>query len=327
LRRSVRPSFFKRQNIVLRIGAFGLAVVLWLFVVSGNTYEWVLNIPLEVRNLSAQKALREEVPQTAQVKFKGSGRALFKAFLLKDFYDDFKLVIDLEKISEEYDFYLNDYYESYPSKIVIPPGLDIQYVEVVYPNEIHISLDDVLSKTVPVRPLLTVTPAPGYDQVGDMTYRPKTVSIAGPKEMVSKINYVETEPDTILATTNSVQRNLPLKSLGRLIQFSVQAISCKVDVQAISERIIPEVPVNVVNVLPGLRAFVNPKTVSLTIVGGVDYIAKITPDDIQAVVDFQKVWDPKRQFYQPEITVPNEALSWQDLSPKNVELVVTRTSP
>ncbi|NOZ76064.1 MAG: hypothetical protein GXO90_11955 [FCB group bacterium] len=327
MRRSSRPSFLKRQNILLRLGALGLAAILWLFVVSGNQYNWVLSLPLEVRNLSARKALREEVPQTAQVRFRGSGRSLFKAYLLKDFYEDFKLVIDLERISEEYDFYLNDYYESYPSKIVIPPGLGIQYVEVVYPDEIHISLDDVLSKTVPVRPQLVVWPAPGYVQVGNLSFTPKVVEIAGPKDLISSVRYVETERDTVDQAMSPVRKNLTLKSLGRLIQFSVQTIPCKVDVQAISERIIPEIPVNVTNLLPGLRIFVNPKTVSLTVVGGVNYIAGITPDDIQAIVDFENVWDPKRQFYQPEITVPSEVLNWQDLSPKNVELVVTRNSP
>jgi len=304
-----------------------LAVVLWLFVVSGNQYVWVLTLPLEVRNLSVRKALREEVPQTAQVRFKGSGRSLFKAFLMKDFFEDFKLVIDLERISEEYDFYLNDYYEAYPSKVVIPPGLDIQYIEVVYPDEIHISLDDVLTKKVPVRPQLVVWPAPGYVQVGTISFNPHLIEIAGPKNLVSSIQYLETERDTVDQAMDRVRRNLPLKTLGRLIQFSTQTISCTIDIQAISERIIPEVPVDVINVLPGLRVFVNPRTVSLTIVGGVNYIANLTPDDIKAIVDFQAVWDPKRQFYQPEITVPEDVLNWQDLSPKNVELVVTRNSP
>ncbi|RMF10081.1 MAG: hypothetical protein D6762_02320 [Candidatus Neomarinimicrobiota bacterium] len=327
LRRSARSKALKRQNWILRIGAFGLAVVLWLFVVSGNEYVWVLTVPLEVRNLSVRKALREEVPQTAQVRFKGSGRSLFKAYLLKDVYEDFKLVIDLERISEEYDFYLNDYYEQFPSKVVIPPGLDIQYVEVVYPNEIHISLDDVLTKTVPVRPRLVVWPAPGYVQVGDLSFRPRSVDIAGPKNLVASIQYVETERDTLDQARDKIRKNLRLKSLGTLIQFSRQTISCTVDVQAISERIIPEIPVEVVDVTPGLRVFVNPRTVSLTIVGGVEYIASLKPEDIHASISFQQVWDPKRQFYQPEITVPEEVLNWQDLSPKNVELVVTRSAP
>ena len=57
------------RKIVLRLGAFGLAILLWVFIVSSEMYEMVMTVPIEVRNLSEQKALREEVPERAQVRF------------------------------------------------------------------------------------------------------------------------------------------------------------------------------------------------------------------------------------------------------------------
>ena len=79
-----------------------------------------MDIPLEVRNISAKKTLKEEVPSMVQARFSGTGHELLKAFLLKDFYDDYKLVLDLDRISEEYEFVLNEYYERFPHKVVIP---------------------------------------------------------------------------------------------------------------------------------------------------------------------------------------------------------------
>ena len=49
------------QKFVLPIGAFGLAFLLWIFVVSGNTYSTVMQLPIEARNLNAQKAHRKEL--------------------------------------------------------------------------------------------------------------------------------------------------------------------------------------------------------------------------------------------------------------------------
>ena len=129
------------QRIVLTLGAFGLALLLWIFVVSENEYAMVMDLPIEARNLSAQKAHREEVPQFASVRLKGTGRDLFKAFLLKK-YAGFKLVLDLEGISQEYEFVLNEYFEKYPQKIVLPSKYNVSFVEVVYPNRIQISLDE-----------------------------------------------------------------------------------------------------------------------------------------------------------------------------------------
>ena len=48
-------------------------------------------------------AHKEEVPSYASIKIRGTGRDLFKSILLKN-YAGFKLVLDLEGISEEYEF-------------------------------------------------------------------------------------------------------------------------------------------------------------------------------------------------------------------------------
>jgi len=85
-------SFF--NNFFFPVGAFFLAVLLWLFVVSGNDYTMMIDMPIEARNLNAQKTYLEEVPGFASVILEGKGRDLFKSFILKS-YSEFKLVLDL----------------------------------------------------------------------------------------------------------------------------------------------------------------------------------------------------------------------------------------
>jgi hypothetical protein len=96
------------------------------------------------------------------------------------------------------------------------------------------------------------------------------------------------------------------------------------DIQSVSERIISEIPVKVVNVLPNLRLFVNPTTVALTVIGGVDRIADIESDDIIVTIDFAKQWISGKNYYEPTVKIPVDILEWQDLSPRNLELVVTK---
>ena len=73
----------------------------------------LFDFPIEARNLSAQKAYREELPPYVSVKLEGSGRDLFKAFLVQK-YVGFKLVLDLESISQEYEFVLNSPKDNFP---------------------------------------------------------------------------------------------------------------------------------------------------------------------------------------------------------------------
>ena len=309
----------------MRLGAVGLAILLWVFVVSENEYSMVIDMPIEARNLSAQKAHKKEVPEYAQVRLKGPGRALFKTLLLKNFISNFKLVIDLDRISEEYDFYLNEYYEHYPQKVVIPPSYELEYIEVVYPDSIHISLDEYMVKKLTVKAPLKINPAPGYTLVGNINIYPASIEVAGPREVIQEMKYVSTIKDTFLLQDFDIDVNLKVDNQTRsLVEYSQTTISIHQDIQSVSERIISEIPVKVINVLPNLRLFVNPTTVALTVIGGVDRIAAVNPKDILVTIDFAKQWISGKNYYEPTVSVPVDILEWQDLSPRNLELVVTK---
>ena len=310
------------QKLSLLFGALGLALLLWIFVVSQNEYTLILDLPIEARNLNVQKAHKEEVPPSASVRLRGTGRDLFKSFLLKNF-GGFKLVLDLEGISKEYEFVLNDYFEKFPQKVVLPLNYNLSFVEVVYPNRIKISLDDYSSKNVPIISNLHIKPAPGFILVGNQIIRPEKIEIAGPKKELALINHIETIFDTINGLTSFYSGKIKTQSLGRLIKYSTNSVEISLDIQNISERIIVDVPVIVVNIPEKIRVFPSPQTVSLTVIGGVNQISNLNPTDIKVIVDF-KDWSHLKQFYEPKVSIPKNLLDWRDISPKNVEIGVAR---
>ena len=310
------------QKLSLLFGALGLALLLWIFVVSQNEYTLILDLPIEARNLNVQKAHKEEVPPSASVRLRGTGRDLFKSFLLKNF-GGFKLVLDLEGISKEYEFVLNDYFEKFPQKVVLPLNYNLSFVEVVYPNRIKISLDDYSSKSVPIISNLHIKPAPGFLLVGNQVIRPEKIDIAGPKKELVLINHIETIFDTINGLTSFYTGEIKTQSLGRLIEYSTNSVEISLDIQNISERIIVDVPVNVINIPEKFRVFPSPQTVSLTVIGGVEQIANLNPTDIKIIVDFND-WNHLKQFYEPKVSIPKDLLDWRDISPKNVEIGVAR---
>tara|TARA_Y100000590_G_scaffold34549_1_gene37673 strand:+ start:1249 stop:2238 length:990 start_codon:yes stop_codon:yes gene_type:complete len=321
-------TFINSKQLGARLGAFGLAIFLWLFVVSNNNYSTIINIPIEVRNLNERKkAYKKEIPQIAKVRFKGKGRSIIKSLILKDFVKDFKLVIDLDRISEEYNFFLNDYYNRYPQKVSIPSTFELQYVEVIYPDSIHISLDEYMVKNVPVKSNIVINPSPGYIKIGKPILDSSLVTIAGAKNAVQSIEYIYTTNDTFNNIDMPINAQVSLETINNtLIEYSFLNLSYFQDIQPISERIISGVPVTIKNNLKGLVVRKNPSTVSLTIVGGLDYISEIQPTDISVTIDFTYQWSPKMQFYEPRVVVPDEILSWKDLTPRNIELAVAKES-
>jgi len=310
------------QKLVLGLGSTGLAILLWFFVVSGNVYVMSFEMPIEARNLSKQKAHREEVPRTATVRLKGRGLDLFKASILKRF-TQFKLVIDLEGISNEYEFVLSDYFDKYPQKVVIPDSYNLLFIEVVYPNRIQISLDDYNVKTVPIQSQIFINPSPGFIQVGNISILPKELQIAGPKEVLENVHIINTISDSILGASLSQNGSIRLEKIGSLVEYSQDNISYVVDIQQISERIIVDIPVTVLNKPEKIRVFPSPQTVALTIIGGVQRIADLTNEDIKITIDF-KNWSIRKQFYEPTVALPENVLEWRDLSPRSLELGVAR---
>ena len=118
--------------------------------------------------------------------------------------------------------------------------------------------------------------------------------------------------------------NLSLKSeRGELLEYTPKAVLFKQSVQSISERIISEIPVQILNVKSDIQAFVSPQTVSLTVIGGSDFISNLKPENLIISVDFNN-WNSKKQFYDLKVKTPADVISWMDLSPQNIELVVTK---
>lgn len=315
-------TFFK--NIAFPIGAFLLAILLWLFVISGNQYTMMLDLPIEARNLNSQKTYLEEVPGYASVILKGKGRDLFKSYLLKK-YTDFKLVLDLDGISQEYEFILNEYFEKYPRKVVIPSSHNVSFVEVVYPNRIKIKLDEVMEKKVPIVSNIWSVVKDGYVQIGKTQFTPDSILIIGPKVELKKVSNIYTIKDSVLNLSKDYKSKIDLIMPNRLIKYSSEKVNYFFNIQQISERIVVDIPVKVINIIKGIRVFPSPQTVSLTLVGGVNQIAKIKPSDILVVVDFEN-WRIEKNFYTPDVSVPYDILNWKDLSPRSIELGVARES-
>ena len=114
-----------------------------------------------------------------------------------------------------------------------------------------------------------------------------------------------------------------MESRGRLIEYSQDQVKYYIDVQEISERIIVDIPVQVKNRRKDIRVFPSPQTVSLTVIGGLERIARLKPEEIDVIIDFNN-WSRQKQFYEPNVIVPENIIEWRDLSPRSLELGVAR---
>ena len=304
--------------------SFIIAFIFWFFIKSEDTYSVTTKIPLVARNLQEQKTYKEEVPESIIVTLKGSGRAFIWLRFFDSFYEDYKAVLDLSRIADEYNFELDQYYKNNPEKIGLPPSLDLEFVEVISPRNIQINLDQYLVKKVPIRSQVIISTEPGYVQVGNQAFIPDSISIGGPQEVVDAIAFVNTEKDTMEGLVSSIEGELSIINPNKLVNFDPKRVQGYIDIQPISETIVTGIPVKLINKPNDINVFVNPATVSLTIVGGLNEIAGVTSNDIEVMINFEKSWKVDKQFYSPEIKIPDTIMEWKDLSPNNLEILVIK---
>ena len=303
--------------------SFVIAFVFWFFIKSEDSYTVNLDIPLVARNLQEQKTYKEEVPESIFVTLKGTGRSFIWLRVLNNLYrDDFKAVIDLSSITDEYNFELDSYFKENPEKIVLPSSLDLQFVEVLNPRNVQIKLQRYLVKKVPIESQILVSTEPGYIAL-EGQFSPDSISIGGPEEAVNEIDFVFTEKDTLLDLIASVNGNWSILNPNKLVSFDPKKVDALIDVQPISETIVTGIPVELINKPNDVNVFVNPATVSLTIVGGLKQITNILPEDIDVIIDFD-LWNSEKQFYSPTIKLPDYLIEWKDLSPNNLEILVIK---
>ena len=303
--------------------SFLIAFIFWFFIKSEDTYTVNLNIPLVARNLQEQKTYKEEVPETIFISLKGTGRSFIWLRVFNNFYsDDFKAVIDLSSITDQYNFELDSYYKENPEKLVLPSSLDLEFVEVLNPRNVQIKLQRYMVKKVPIESQILVSTEPGYISLEEQ-FSPDSISIGGPEEAVNKIDFVFTEKDTLVDLVASVNGNWSILNPNKLVSFDPKKVDALIDVQPISETIITGIPVELINKPNDVNVFVNPATVSLTIVGGLKQITNIFPEDIDVIIDFD-LWNSEKQFYSPTIKLPDYLIEWKDLSPNNLEILVIK---
>lgn len=138
---------------------------------------------------------------------------------------------------------------------------------------------------------------------------------------------MKTQKDTFLSLIASIDGELSIINPNKLVDFDPKKVRGYINIQPISETIITSIPVQLINKPHDLEVFVNPSTVSLTIIGGLDQVANILPEDILVTIDF-KDWNSDKQFYLPQIEIPTNLFKWENLSPNNLEiLVVDRKEP
>lgn len=164
------------QNIGLKLISLVAAFILWVLIASDPITEASFRVPVEFVNVPSQLEVLTDQP-SVRLWARGPSRAIRRASA-----SDFAVRVDVGNATSQnkstYSLGFND--------VSAPSPLEVKEL---IPDEITISLDQTVSKEVPIHPRFFGEPRQGY-RLGGIEISPAVAKISGPSSHLDAVTAV-----------------------------------------------------------------------------------------------------------------------------------------
>jgi YbbR domain-containing protein len=307
------------NNYQVKLVSFVIAVFIWFFVITENDYQHIIEVPLHLENIPEGKVLADTIPDNIRVRVNGSGKEL----LALSVGSAIRYTIDLADVKSRASFDLNPGGVSFSR-----PAGAITAAEIIYPDSVHIRLDDQSVKTVPIIADINAKPAMGHTIVGDLHLVPDSVTVSGPKGLLTTLDNIKTEHKSFENLKFDFSTSLELEpASSRLLKLTINQTEIFLSIQKISQRQVSGIPISLRNSPENSNYiyYITPSTVSMVLEGGGELLANLNPQqDIEAYIDFRRIRAEPGGEHPPIVLTPS-GISFRDLNPKTVKLVYERS--
>jgi len=202
------------DNLGLKISAVLISVLLWFFVTSRGQSEMSLQAPLEFKDVPVGLGIVSTSAKSVNVTIKGQER------IMKNIRPgDIRVFIDLARAKKgEEGFSINK------DDVKLPYAMAVMNVD---PSTVRVKMDETLSKTVAVTPVLIGVPGKGYE-IKAVEVVPKSIVIQGLRTEVRKVTEIKTEVMDISGIGETTTQELNVDAGGANIKIEKDKVTVKV---------------------------------------------------------------------------------------------------
>ncbi len=296
------------RHLGLKVVAIALATLMWLTVAGEHVVERSLRVPLAVRNLAGDLEIVGDLPDTVDVRIRGSSALL-------SHLDPGDVVAMLDLTTARTGARL---FHLRADEVRVPYGVAVAQV---MPPTLSLELEKSAIRTIPIVPAIDGDPAAGF-VVGRISSEPSTVQVVGPESHVRQVAEATTEPVEIDGKRERVRDVVTVgvaDSSVRLVQPQSATVVVEITLAPV-EQDISGVPLQVRNLGGGLRAKVTPLVTRVSISGQREALSSLRPDKIDAFVDLAGL-GPGRYNLRVQVD-PLEDFGVRTVTPSVVEVTI-----
>jgi YbbR domain-containing protein len=306
------------RNIGLKLGSLLLATILWITITGQGTDDRILrDVPYQIRNVPENLIMTDRGVGFVDIYIRGP-RSMIPTIRPEDCSVFVNLPQDPVTGSMEIDILLSDVTIPYPNQVSL-----LQ----VTPQSVTVILDELITRTVQIQPLLRGSPHPDY-QLGEWQVEPPDAELRGPRSYLENLETIYSEPIDIANQTMSFNERVSLKPASPLVSvIQPSRVSAIIEIlDRTIERSFPEFEITVVPDTPDSSVNVSPVVVTLTISGPAATLNKIRPNDIELVVDCTNLAAGEHDIAPVLVSGYDKIVSFQ-VEPETITVFIPETKP
>ncbi len=194
------------DNFGMKVLSLGLAVALWVVVLTEQKAVVDLNVPLDVGQIPRNLMVVNDPVEYVALKVRGP-RSLVQALAP----NEVNLRGAFARAVKEGDNVLN----LSPEQFQVPRGVEVLSVN---PGRVRLVLEPVDERRLEVIPKFRGDPAKGY-ALGEVRVTPKEVRVVGPQGELKRLGHAFTQPIDIKGQDRDFQVRAAIEPFGRRIRI------------------------------------------------------------------------------------------------------------
>lgn len=295
-----------RENVLVFIFAFIIAMSLWFAVNLNGTFNITINMPLEVAYLPNNLALSNNIPETVEVNLTGTALPLIRLY---NNPPSIPINVDTKEVN---------LFNQVRQKIGSIQEVDVDKVE---PILLTVDLESKISKKVPVKFNWDINFVERYGLMAQPKISPDSITITGAESVINRV-YEWEIADTLKLNDirKDIKETIVVNNPNPLIETAVENILFTADVSEFTESEI-SVYIRTRNLPRGQNITYNPSSITIKYDVPLEQFAELSGVTPYAVyVPYKKISEDVSGFVTPdiELVATQYALKLRNFQPKAV---------
>ncbi len=292
-----------------------LAILFWALTKFSREYTATINASVHYKNIPKNTILGEENPKELSFDVTANGFE-FLMYKLKEP----SVKIDVNSFYNEEVGRANVSKSDLVKLITnqLKKNISVRNLSI---NELTVALNEIVSRTIPVRANANITFKEGFNSIDSLKIIPDSVSVSGPASDVKEISFVETSPVNVENADGAISINAPLElSNNEKVSFSPREVQLQLEVVEFSQKEML-LPIEVMNLPENTTIKLIPEMVKVVFSISVNDFKTISKDDFQLICDYA-VRNTEENFMVPKFLKKPKSVLNIELSDKKIDYLI-----